>query len=332
MRASSAVLLSEFGRALSAAGGFGALGSPSELVASALSDVVSNAVGSVLGAVVSETAPPTIALAPLAIALGESVAAGIKGSDGVLLPCGAFAGVDGSDLAGAGGFGLALRLDRHCTKSRLRMAARITSRSSLRKPLPLGSSSSRYSTPSLLSGWEFNPKKEGPLMRPRFPDSVRMVSLATVSACTALLRKIAGSPLRGVATGASSFSGSSTTCVAVLRFTSGDGNCALAMAAAREASPAPRRSSMRRSMRVPHMPQNFIPGSFTWPHSAQVVLPDLCVRRSACRLSRRTPQLPQNLYSGRFSVPQKVQSMRALTPLSAALAHVCPKTAAQLFN
>src|ERR1051325_3704323 len=184
MRASSAVLLSEFGKALSAAGGFGTLASPSELVANALSDVVSSAVGSVLGAFVSEIAPPATALAPLAVDLGESVTAGIKGSAGWLFPCGALAGVDGSDLAGAGGFGFALRLDRHCTKSRPRMAARITSRSSLRKPLPLGSSSSRYSTPSLLSGWEFNPKKEGPLMRPPFPDSVRMVSLATVSACT----------------------------------------------------------------------------------------------------------------------------------------------------
>ena len=166
-------------------------------------------------------------------------------------------------------------------------------------------------------------------MRPPFPDS-RMVSLDTESArivplSRGSLRKIAGSPLRGIAMGDSSdISGSIATGAVALRFTSGEGNCALAMAAAREASLSPRRSSMRRSMRVPHMPQNFMPGSFTWPHPAQVVLPDLCVLRSVCRLSMRTPQLPQNLYSGRFSVPQKVQSMRALfTPLSA-VRHTAP--------
>ena len=166
-------------------------------------------------------------------------------------------------------------------------------------------------------------------MRPLFPDSLRIASLDTDSARkTSLrgewlrwdsLRKIAGSPRRGSATGASSDgSGGAATCVVALPFTSGGGNCALAMAAAREASPVPRRSSMRRSTRVPHMPQNFMPGSFTWPHPTHFVLPDGWLLRSACRLSSRTPHEPQNLYSGRFSVPQKVQSMRALlTPLSA---------------
>jgi hypothetical protein len=147
------------------------------------------------------------------------------------------------------------------------------------------------------------------------------------------LRKIAGSPLRGSATGVSSdFSATATPCAADLRFTSGGGSCAFAIAAAREASPEPRRSSMRRSIRVPHMPQNFIPGSFKWPQPAHVVLPDLRVLRSACRLSMRTPQVPQNLCSGRFSVPQKVQSMRAfLTPLSA-VTHTSPKNSSSVIS
>jgi hypothetical protein len=154
-------------------------------------------------------------------------------------------------------------------------------------------------------------------MRPPFPDSFRMASLDTDSARTdsrrGSLRKIVGSPLRGSAIGASSDdTGGAATWVVALPFTSGDGNCALAMAAAREASLAPRRSSMRRSTRVPHMPQNFIPGSFTWPHPAHFALPDWWLLRSTCRLSIRTPHVPQNLYSGRFSVPQKVQSMRTL--------------------
>ena len=168
-------------------------------------------------------------------------------------------------------------------------------------------------------------------MRPPFPCSWRTTcswrtSLARDSARAARggsLRKMAGSSRRGSATGVSldfsgDFSATATTCADGLRFTSGGGSCAFAIAAAREASLEPRRSSVRRSMRVPHMPQNFIPGSFTWPHPAHFVLPAWCVLRSTCRLSMRTPQVPQNLYSGRFSVPQKVQSMRALfTPSTA---------------
>jgi hypothetical protein len=108
------------------------------------------------------------------------------------------------------------------------------------------------------------------------------------------------------------------------RATSGEGNCALAMAPARASSDAPRRSAMRRSILVPHIPQNFMPGSLTCPQPSHFVhMPDVSFLRSKWRRSRRTPQLPQNLYSGRFSVPQKVQSMRPITPLNAALAHTC---------
>ena len=152
-------------------------------------------------------------------------------------------------------------------------------------------------------------------MRLLFPGSLRIASLETDSARTASLRvgslrKIAGSLLRGSATGSSSDrDGGAATCVATLLFVSGDGNCALAMAAAREASLIPRRSSVQRSTRVPHMPQNFMPGSFTWPHPEHFALPDWRLLRSTCRFSIRTPHEPQNLYSGRFSVPQKVQSM-----------------------
>jgi hypothetical protein len=180
-------------------------------------------------------------------------------------------------------------------------------------------------------------------MRPPFPCSWRtacswrIASLDKDSARTApprggSLRKMAGSSRRESATGASSdLSARATTCADGLRFTSGGGSCAFAIAAAREASLEPRRSSVRRSIRVPHMPQNFMPGSFTWPHPAHFVLPAWCVLRSTCRLSMRTPQVPQNLYSGRFSVPQKVQSMRALfTPLTAVDTRLL-KTAAQLF-
>jgi len=87
----------------------------SEPVANGLGAVVSSAVGSVLGDFTSETAPSVIALAPLAATLGDSATAGAMASAGWLLPCGAVAGVDGSDFAGTGGFGLALKLDRHCT-------------------------------------------------------------------------------------------------------------------------------------------------------------------------------------------------------------------------
>jgi len=161
-------------------------------------------------------------------------------------------------------------------------------------------------------------------MRPLFPGSLRRASLDAGSARSVplrggSLRKIAGSPLRGSATGASSDGSAIGTATRVvdLRFTSGGGSCALAMAAAREASLEPRRSSMRRSTRDPHIPQNFMPGSFTCPHPAHFGLPDSWVLRSACRLSSRTPQDPQNLYSGRFSVPQKVQSMRPFILLGA---------------
>ena len=92
--------------------------SSSEALANGLGDVVSSAVGSVFGAFSSAAAPPANALAPLAATLGESVTAEPGRSAGWLFPCGAVAGVDGSDFAGAGGFGLALKLDRHCTKSR----------------------------------------------------------------------------------------------------------------------------------------------------------------------------------------------------------------------
>src|SRR3954464_15921854 len=147
--------------------------SPSELVANGLGDVVSSAVGSVFGALISEATPFAIALAPLAATLGDSATA-VTGSAGLLFPCGALAGVDGSDFAGVGGFGLALKLDRHCINRRPRMAASTTSRSSLRKPLPLGSSSNRYSTPSVFPLWEFKPRKEGPRIRPPFPHARRV--------------------------------------------------------------------------------------------------------------------------------------------------------------
>ena len=152
-------------------------------------------------------------------------------------------------------------------------------------------------------------------MRPPFPDSLRMTSLDTDSSRGVplrgvSLRNIAGSPLRGSATAVSTDGSAvgAATSVVDLRFTSGGGNCALAMAAAREASPVPRRSSMRRSMRVPHMPQNFMPGSFKWPQPAH-----FCCRICPAPLFRlppsmRTPQVPQNLYSGRLSVPQKVKA------------------------
>ncbi len=64
--------------------------------------------------------------------------------------------------------------------------------------------------------------------------------IARGSSLRGSLRKMAGSPLRGSATGASSGIASSAsaehTCVVALPFTSGDGSCALAMAAAREAA------------------------------------------------------------------------------------------------
>jgi len=172
-------------------------------------------------------------------------------------------------------------------------------------------------------------------MRPPFPCSWRIASLDRDSAARGgWLRKMAGSPRRGSGRGTSSeTSGGAATCVVARPFTSGGGSCAFAMAAAREAASEPRRSSMRRSIRVPHMPQNFMPGSFTWPQPAHFVLPACCVLRSTCRLSRRTPQVPQNLYSGRFSVPQKVQSMRALfTPLTTVGTRLLKKTAAQLLG
>src|SRR5579864_2680254 len=168
-------------------------------------------------------------------------------------------------------------------------------------------------------------------MRPLFPDSLRMASLDTDSVRKASLRgeslrKIVGSPRRGSATGGSSDDSDRATCAVALPFPSGGGNWALAMAAAREASVGARRSSMRRSMRVPHMPQNFMPGSFTWPQLPHFVLPDWWLRRSACRLSSRTPHVPQNLYSGRFSFPQKVQSMRyPLHSFDCRLGHTSPK-------
>lgn len=152
-------------------------------------------------------------------------------------------------------------------------------------------------------------------MRPLFADS---------------LRKFAVSPLRGSeTTSLSTGFGGAITWVVPRLVTSGEGNWALAMAAARSSSL--RRSSVRRSTRVPHMPQNFMPGSLLWPHPAHFVLPAWCDLRSTCRLSMRTPQVPQNLYSGRFSVPQKVQSMKALAPLSAGL-HTSPKNSSSVIQ
>src|ERR1041385_9202383 len=114
MRASSAPLVSELGSVL-AVEGFAETEPASEPVANGLGAVVSNAVGSVLGAFASETAPSAIALAPPAATLGDSATAGAMPFAGCLFPCGAVAGVDGSDFAGTGGLGLALKLDRHCT-------------------------------------------------------------------------------------------------------------------------------------------------------------------------------------------------------------------------
>jgi hypothetical protein len=132
------------------------------------------------------------------------------------------------------------------------------------------------------------------------------------------LRKIAGSSLRGREMGTSALrSGNSTTCAAILPPESGVGNWALAIAAARGSSAVARLSCTRRSTLVPHMPQNFNPGSFTWLHAEHFMLrPPELARRSVCRRSSRTPHMPQNLCSRRFSVPQKVQSMRYLTPLT----------------
>src|SRR6478609_721053 len=121
MRASSAPLVSALGKTFSVEG-FAEVVPPSELVANGLGDVVSNAVGSVLGACNSAAAPAPAVLAPLAVVLGASVTAGTTGPEGWLFPCGALAGVDGSDFAGAGGLGLAFKLDRHCINSRPRMA------------------------------------------------------------------------------------------------------------------------------------------------------------------------------------------------------------------
>src|SRR5690349_4674523 len=197
----------------------------------------------------------------------------------------------------------------------------ISSRISLRRPPPEGSSSSRYSPSPLLPCCAFRPRKEGPLMWPPLPDSLRTTSFRPPSS-----RKIAGSPRCGSAAGATSSTAVAAARATLLPPTSGDGSCALAMAAARASSDAPRRSVMRRSILVPHIPQNFMPGSLTCPQPSHFVLmPDLSFLRSNWRRSSRTPQLPQNLYSGRFSVPQKVQSMRPITPLSATLAHTCPK-------
>src|ERR1700739_3872890 len=147
MRASSAPLVSNL-RMVWAVEGSAETDPASEPVANGLGAVVSSAVGSVLGAFTSETAPSVTALAPLAATLGDSATAGAMAFDGCLLPCGAVAGVYGSDFAGTGGLGLALKLDRHCTKSNPRMAASTNSRSTFRKPPPEGSSSSRYSAPS----------------------------------------------------------------------------------------------------------------------------------------------------------------------------------------
>src|SRR5690349_24346875 len=113
MRASSAPLVSELGKTFSV-DGFAEVVPSSELVANGLGEVVSSAVGSVLGAFNSAAAPAAAVLAPLAAVLGASVTAGTTGSEGWLLPCGALAGVDGSDFAGAAGLGLAFKLDRHC--------------------------------------------------------------------------------------------------------------------------------------------------------------------------------------------------------------------------
>ena len=159
----------------------------------------------------------------------------------------------------------------------------------------------------------------GPLMRPPFPDSLRMASLETDSACTASLRggslrKIVGSLLRGSATGASSDrDGGAATCVVALPFVSGDGNCALAMAAARESSLIPRRSSMRRSTRVPHIPQNFMPGSFTWSHPEHFALPDwrpsapLAASPCALRMSRKT-YIPDGFQSRKVQAREPLNS------------------------
>jgi hypothetical protein len=175
-------------------------------------------------------------------------------------------------------------------------------------------------------------------MLPLFPESLRMASLRkgslpAPSTRDGSLRKIAASPLRGSGAIKSSTGDGPAVWTMVRPFVSGEGNWAFAMAAARSSSSVLRRSSVRRSTRVPHMPQNFMPGSLLWPHPAHFVLPAWLVRRSTCRLSMRTPQVPQNLYSGRFSVPQKVHSMSALNSFERwLLAHTSPKTAAQLFN
>src|SRR5262249_26204966 len=87
---------------------------------------------------------------------------------------------------------------------------------------------------------------------------------------------------------------------------SGVGSCAFAMATALPSELAERRSCIRRSIRVPHMPQNLKPGSLTNPQAHLVLAPDGFTLLSPWRRSNRTPHIPQNLYSARFSVPQKV--------------------------
>src|SRR5215468_3322395 len=68
---------------------------------------------------------------------------------------------------------------------------------------------------------------------------------------------------------------------------------------------------MRRSTRVPHMPQNLRPPSFIWPQEGHfMVRPLVRTRLSAWRRSSLTPHMPQNLYSDRFSVPQKAHCIQ----------------------
>jgi hypothetical protein len=146
------------------------------------------------------------------------------------------------------------------------------------------------------------------------------------------LRKMAGSPLRGSAMRTSSARfGNSATGADTLPRASGVGSWALAIAAARGPSPLARRSCIRRSTLVPHMPQNFRPASFTWSQDEHFkLMPLVLARRSVCRRSSRTPHMPQNLCSWWFSVPQKVQSMRYLTPLAPLSGTLLLKTAAPL--
>ena len=90
----------------------------------------------------------------------------------------------------------------------------------------------------------------------------------------------------------------------------------MAMAVARGSSgEGTRRSTARRSTRLPHMPQNFCADSLACPQ-AWHFKPSRRTLLSALRRSSRTPHIPQNLFSGRFSVPQKVHNIGSLLPFN----------------